>query len=38
MNEMEKYIQRLRMELSIAEAMAYFIDEDNNWIKERVNG
>jgi len=38
MSEMEKYIQSLRMELSIAEAMAYFIDEDNNWIKERVNG
>lgn len=38
MSEMEKYIQRLKMELSITEAMAYFIDEDDNWIKERVNG
>ena len=27
MNEMDKYVQRLRMELSIAEAMAYFVDE-----------
>ncbi len=38
MSEMEKYIQSLRMELSIAEAMAYFMDENDNWIKERVNG
>jgi len=37
MSEMEKYIQRLKMELSIAEAVAYFIDESDNWIKERVN-
>ena len=37
MSEMEKYIQRLTMELSIAEAVAYFVDESDNWIKERVN-
>jgi hypothetical protein len=37
MSEMEKYIQRLKMELSIAEAVAYFVDESDNWIKERVN-
>lgn len=37
MSEMEKYIQSLRMELSIAEAVAYFVDENDNWIKERVN-
>lgn len=37
MSEMEKYIQGLKMELSIAEAVAYFIDESDNWIKERVN-
>jgi hypothetical protein len=37
MSEMEKYIQNLRIELSIAEAFAYFIDENDNWIKERIN-
>lgn len=37
MSEMEKYIQSLKMELSIAEAVAYFVDENDNWIKERVN-
>jgi len=26
------------MELSIAEAVAYFIDESDNWIEERMNG
>ena len=36
-SEMEKYIQSLRMELSIAEAVAYFVDESDSWIKERVN-
>jgi hypothetical protein len=38
MSEMEKYIQGLKMELSIAEAVAYFIDESDNWIEERMNG
>jgi hypothetical protein len=38
MSEMEKYIQNLRIELSIAEAFAYFIDENNEWIEERING
>ncbi len=37
MSEMEKYIQSLKMELSIAEAMAYFVDESDSWIKERIN-
>jgi hypothetical protein len=37
MSEMDKYIQSLRMELSIAEAVAYFVDESDNWIKEKVN-
>jgi hypothetical protein len=37
MSEMERYIQSLKMELSIAEAVAYFVDESDNWIKEKVN-
>jgi hypothetical protein len=36
MSEMEKYIQGLRMELSIAEAIAYFVDENNEWIEDRL--
>ena len=36
MSEMDKYIQGLRMELSIAEAMAYFIDENYEWIEEKI--
>jgi hypothetical protein len=37
MSEMERYIQSLKMELSIAEAVAYFVDESDNWIREKVN-
>jgi hypothetical protein len=35
-SEMDKYIQDLKMQLSIAEAIAYFIDENDEWMEEKI--